>query len=278
MRTAQGAKRGLARLPAPFRQSGRFLFQLLFPGECEICGVELTEVSRIPVCPACLSQPYSQPAEFACISCGTPFLNNFPLRPDGRCAICRAGAAGFEGAYSFGPYDEPLSQLIHLFKYRRIRTLAGPLGELLHRAMPQDEQFDAIVPVPLHWRKQWKRGFNQSLLLAEELSRHTGLPVVKGLRRQRFTAAQAGLTNSQRRHNVASAFAARNAQQVAGKKILLIDDVMTTGSTLSAAANVLRRAGAARVTVLTLARADRRAPSPLSSRIPPNQLAVSGAS
>ena len=277
MRAAQSAKRGVARL-LPFRQSGRFTFRLLFPGECEICGIELTEVSRIPVCSACLNKPYSKPAEFACSTCGTPFLNDWPLRPDGRCALCRTGAAGFEGAYSFGPYDEPLSQLIHLFKYRRVRTLARPLGELLHRALPQNGQFDAIVPVPLHWRKQWKRGFNQSLFLAQELRRHTGLPVIQGLRRQRFTAAQAGLTNSQRRHNVASAFAIRNAQQVAGKKILLIDDVMTTGSTLAAAANVLRRAGAARVTVLTLARADRRAPSAISSRIPPNQLAVSGAS
>src|SRR6186997_697952 len=84
MRTVQSTKRGVACLPTPFRQSGRFLFQLLFPGECEICGTELKEVSRVPVCAGCLKKPYSQPAEFACITCGTPFLNDFPLRPDGR--------------------------------------------------------------------------------------------------------------------------------------------------------------------------------------------------
>jgi ComF family protein len=143
-----------------------------------------------------------------------------------------------------------------------VRTLARPLGALLSSALPCDEVFDAIVPVPLHWRRQWQRGFNQSELLARELGRRCGRPIVRALRRLRATTPQAGLSNTSRRRNVTQAFASRRAVRrapdVRGKRILLIDDVMTTGSTATACALALKRAGAARVTLLTVARADRR--------------------
>jgi ComF family protein len=107
--------------------------------------------------------------------------------------------------------------------------------------------------------RRWKRGFNQSELLARLLARRTGLPLLKALSRPRSTRAQAGLSNHARRMNVTRAFRAR---PVEGKRILLIDDVMTTGSTATACAQALKRAGARRVALLTVARADRRMPGP----------------
>ena len=150
-----------------------------------------------------------------------------------------------------------LRELIHVYKYGRVKTLARPLGGLLAAALPRDERFDAMAPAPLHWRRQWQRGFNQSELLARDLARRTGIPVVHALRRVRSTSIQAGLINTARRKNVAGAFCAR-PRLVAGKRILLIDDVMTTGSTAAACASALKRAGAARVALLTVARVDKR--------------------
>jgi ComF family protein len=126
-------------------------------------------------------------------------------------------------------------------------------------ALPRDERLDVIVPTPLHWWRRWRRGFNQSELLAREVSRRTGAPMRAALVRARATSTQAGLSNSARRRNVAGAFRARGASKAwAGQNVLLIDDVMTTGSTAAACATALKRAGAARVALLTIARVDRR--------------------
>lgn len=153
-----------------------------------------------------------------------------------------------------------LRELIHLYKYGRIKTLARPLSGFLIAALPRDERFDSVTAVPLHWRREWQRGFNQSDLLARELSRRCGIPAIRTLRRVRPTPAQAGLSNTARRRNMSSAFRQRRraAGSLPGKRILLIDDVMTTGSTAGACALALKRAGAARVALLTVARADRR--------------------
>lgn len=233
-------------------------FSILFPDDCRICGEPLHRASRIPLCPSCLQVPEPWSAEYRCVSCGTPFENAFPLDSDGRCSLCRHGLRGFDAAYCFGSYDGRLREWIHLFKYGRVKTMANPLVELLAAALPRQEQFDAIVPVPLHWRKRWQRGFNQSELLARGIARKWGLPVVRALRRLRYTSSQTGLSNTARRKNVASVFAA--SRELNGKRILLIDDVLTTGSTAAACARVLRRSGAAGVTLLTVARADRRMP------------------
>lgn len=244
--------------PAAVRTASYALFSLLFPSDCRICGRPLQQVTRIPLCAECLRPPAPFEAEYYCLSCRTPFHNAFPLDSEGRCALCRSGLRGFDAAYCFGSYEGLLREWIHLYKYGRIKTLVEPLGELLARAVPRDERFDAIVPVPLHWHRQWQRGFNQSELLARGLARRLGLPVVRALRRVRSTDAQAGLSNTARRRNVATAFRPRGRHPVAGRRILLIDDVMTTGSTAAACAAALKRAGAARVALLTVARVDRR--------------------
>jgi len=214
------------------------------------------------VCRDCLTAPQPLDAEFFCSSCRTPYQNSFPLDSEGRCSLCRNGLRGFDAAYSYGAYEGVLRELIHLYKFSRIQTMARPLADLLVAALPRDEKFDAVTPVPLHWRRQWQRGFNQSELLAREIGRRCGIPMVKVLRRARPTSAQAGLSNADRRRNVVAAFTCRRdalrRRKVQGLRILLIDDVMTTGSTAASCALVLKRAGAARVALLTVARVDRR--------------------
>lgn len=218
------------------------------------------EISRVPVCPRCLREPQPLEAEYFCSSCRTPFLSRYPLDSEGRCGLCRRGLRGFDAAYCYGAYEGALRGLIHLFKYGKVKTLAEPLGGLLAEAMPCDERFDLVTAVPLYWRREWQRGFNQSQLLAGVLARRTGVAAVSLLRRVRSTAVQAGLNNSSRRRNVAGAFEPKGRARAlaAGKQILLIDDVMTTGSTAASCALALKRAGAARVALMTVARVDRR--------------------
>ena len=234
------------------------LFSLIFPDDCRICAEPLRQVSRVPVCPACLAKAEPLSADYFCAQCRAPFRNAFPLDEQGRCALCRRGVSGFDAAYSYGFYEGELRALLHLFKYGRVQTLAKPLGRLLALALPREESFDAIVPMPLHWRKRWQRGFNQADLLAHEISRRTHTPVRNVLRRVRFTATQAGLTNAKRRKNVSGAFRPKGDHALRGQRVLLVDDVMTTGSTAAACARALKMAGAGHVVLLTVARTDRR--------------------
>jgi len=180
------------------------------------------------------------------------------LNAQGLCGLCSAGLIRFDAAYSYGGYDGPLRTLLHLFKYQRMRPLARPLGRLMVRALPRDERFDAIVPMPIHWRRWMARGYNQSELLAREVGARSGLPVERLLRRTRHTPVQAGLTSRERRLNVKNSFAVPDPGRVGGRCLLLIDDVLTTGATLNAASGALKQAGAARIAILTLARPDRR--------------------
>lgn len=231
---------------------------LVYPDECRVCGEPLREISRIPVCRRCLDDPKVMMAEYFCACCRTPFLNPHPLDEEGLCGLCRHGWNGFDAAYTFGAYEGTLRELVHLFKYSRIRTLADPLGIMMASALPRDQRFDMLVPMPLHWLRQWQRGYNQARLLARVVSRRTGIPVVNAMRRSRATAPQAGLTNAKRRRNVAGAFSVRKRVDIGGARVLLVDDVFTTGATASACAGALKRAGADHVSVLALARTDRR--------------------
>jgi ComF family protein len=129
---------------------------------------------------------------------------------------------------------------------------------LLLRALPLDQNFDAIIAMPMHWRKRWERGFNQSELLAAPIAKRFGLKLSSNLRRNRYTAPQAGLSETARRANLRHSFRVVKPEQVSGRRVLLIDDVFTTGATLRAATATLKAAGAAHVSALTLARVDRR--------------------
>jgi ComF family protein len=175
--------------------------------------------------------------------------------------LCRRGLSGFDAAYSFGFYDGTLRKLIQLFKYGRVSTLATPLGRMLTDALPRERAYDLIVPMPMHWRRRWSRGFNQAELLARVIARQLNIPIIRAVHRSKATPPQAGLTAAQRRANMSGAFGIRRPGSVQGKRILLVDDVFTTGSTAGACARALKRAGAAYVAVLTVARADRRSPA-----------------
>jgi len=241
------------------------LFNFIFPHECRVCGEMLREVARVPVCSRCLTEPAPMVAEFFCASCRTPFLNRAPLDEAGQCSLCRLGLSGFDAVFAYGSHEGALRKLVHLLKYEKMRPLARPLAGFLVRALPQDDgavrEFDAIVPLPLHWRRRLDRGFNQATLLSRESGRLLHIPVLSVVRRVKATPPQAGLTNAKRRANVRGAFRvkARAKAKIAGLRLLLVDDVLTTGATAAACARALKRAGAAQVTIATVSRADRRA-------------------
>ena len=165
----------------------------------------------------------------------------------------------FDRARSFGTYEGDLRKLIHLMKYDGMRPLAKELGRRLAETAKGFEEVDFLVPVPLYRWRWWRRGFNQAELLSAAIARATGIPArPRLLRRTRATESQAGLSNHRRRVNVAGAFAAPRPREVRGRRILLVDDVMTTGATLDACAKALKRAGAEYVGAVTSARARRR--------------------
>jgi ComF family protein len=210
------------------------------------------------VCARCLKEPQPLVAEYFCAGCRMPFVNRFPLDESGRCALCRLGVQGFDAVYSYGSYEDSLRRLIHLFKYEGVQPLAQRFGDWLALALPREQNFDVIVPMPLHWIKRWQRGFNQSDLLAREIGKRWQVPVRTVVRRKKSTTPQAGLTNAKRRANVSGAFAVRRGISLKGQRVLLVDDVITTGATARACALALKRAGAKHVAVLALARTDRR--------------------
>jgi ComF family protein len=234
------------------------LLGTVLPASCRLCLNPLDNFSTIPVCPKCLHSALPLEAAFACAGCRTPFLNASPLDANGLCLLCSAGVNRYDAAYSYGVYEGELRALIHLLKYGRVESLAGPLGRLLQRSLPGSDAYDAVVPVPLHWRRRFSRGFNQAHLLARVLGHALHIPVLSALRRTRSTPAQSSLTGIARRRNVRGAFQIRSSSNIAGTSLLLVDDVLTTGATANACATALKAAGARRVTVLTVARADRR--------------------
>lgn len=243
-------RRGLQTVAAGF-------LNRLFPDECRRCEEPLRNASRIPVGPSCLSHVHPLEAAFFCTLCRTPFVDSYPLDELDLCAICREGMVSFDSAYSYGSYDDTLRDSIHLFKYARIETLPNPLGTLMVNVIPRDEQFDVDQPMPMHWMKRWDRGLSQAELLAKPVARRCGVGLSHSLVRRKRGKSQAGLDYSERLANLKSAFRFAPPQPMAGKRVLLIDDVYTTGATLRAAAAALKVAGARRVSVLTLARVDR---------------------
>ena len=230
----------------------------MFPDECRICERPLRNLSRLPVCPSCLELPAPLVADFFCQACRTPFVDAYPLDEHDLCTVCRESLVNFDTVYSFGSYEGALRKLIHLFKYGKVETLAGPLSRLLLRSLPLDQRFDMVIAMPMHWRKRWERGFNQAELLARPVAKRYGLRLSMNLKRKRHTKAQAGLTEAQRIANAKNSFHVRQPEEIVRKRVLLIDDVFTTGATLRAAAAALKQAGAAHVSALTLARVDRR--------------------
>jgi len=228
------------------------LLEFIYPSHCGLCGSELGREERV-VCVACWRDLDAISAPF-CSLCGISLSRFAPL-----CPSCGLRRHRFSFARSHTLFDPGLQKIIHMLKYGRKRSLAEPLASLMAVVMSGDSRFEdmeALVPVPLHPIKLRERGYNQSELLASKLSRLTGLPVLAGaLIRTVNTPSQSQLNLSQRMINVQEAFRTRTCQSVENRRIVLVDDVLTTGATVDACAAALLDAGAAEVSVITIARA-----------------------
>ena len=237
------------------------LFATLFPSDCRLCGTPLVNISRLPVCRPCLSE-IRPIADGVCGICGERVFSPYALGAgETRCGLCRRLAPPFVKAVAYGSYEGGLRELIHLLKYQQVRPAAVVLARILTGAVSGIESGwtqspVVVVPVPLHARKLRQRGFNQSELIARDAIKLNGRMVLhhRVLERQRETQSQIGLTRHQRRENLRGAFAVTRPEEIAGREILLVDDVFTTGTTGAECARVLRRAGASKIFVATVAR------------------------
>jgi len=187
-------------------------------------------------------------------------MHNFSAGSKSLCVECILNPPVYSGARSFGFYSGEIARLVHGLKFLKRRNLvailAPMLAETFHKNWSAGE-FDIVIPIPLHSSRKRDRGFNQSGLIARTLARRIGVPFSGMiLERVRATSSQVGLSNSRRHENVSNAFRCNRPECVSGRRILLIDDVMTTGATVGSAAEELMRSGALRVSVLTLARTE----------------------
>jgi ComF family protein len=228
---------------------------LVYPPVCQICKDERAEIHDGYVGPKCRVGVHYITAPF-CDRCGLPYDGS--IHQPFVCANCADVTFSFRFARSAVVANALLLQVIHHYKYNRALYFEPFLAELLVReAAPAlaAEKWDLIVPVPLHPAKQREREFNQAERLARHLSRATGIPVKTNLvRRVKPTETQTHLNRGQRAENVRGAFAAIQPKQLHGEKVILLDDVMTTGATTSACAAALRQTGAGEVCVWTVAR------------------------
>ncbi|MGB9105294.1 MAG: ComF family protein [Terriglobales bacterium] len=263
---------------------------MLFPSHCRLCQAPLTRLSRLPVCQACLAdiRPIEGPR---CAACGERLISRHlhqdtregVLRqaedrlcaPPSLCLMCMQNEPVFTRASAYGSNEAGLRDLVHLLKYERVRPAANLLGRMLAEVVAElaeafGPQPPVVIAVPLHASKMRQRGFNQSELIARAMLKLKPAALDAKLNttvlvRHRATESQTGLTPAQRRDNVRGAFQVARGDQIGGRDILLVDDVFTTGCTVSECARVLRRAGAGRVFVATVVRvlkpeAERAAP------------------
>lgn len=232
---------------ALWRRAGTFCLDVLFPPVCAGCG----RVGLL-LCPACLAR--MQPVTGAiCRRCGRGLAGE--ERSAALCRACHDAPPPLAQMRASLRYAEPTDRLIHRLKYEGYFALARPLAGAMITGWPAWRPSpDLIVPIPLHPRRRRRRGYNQSELLARPLAEAVGVPFsTTALRRTRHTPPQVGLGPEARAANVLGAFDAA-AEEAAGRAILLIDDVLTTGATMTAAAVALLAAGAVSVSAYCLAR------------------------
>ncbi len=241
------------------RELADAFLNVLYPQSCFICNAPVVHQRECGVCGNCwhralqlrITSPW-------CACCGLPVLG-FDPGSGHLCSDCITDPPAFSAARSYGYYQAELSRIVQQLKFRGARNLVGLLGPLMASAFLDSwkrDEIDLIVPVPLHKKRRRERGFNQSELLASSIGTILAIPVRHGaVRRIRQTAPQVGLSDSERVDNVRGAFDCTRPAEIRGGRVLLVDDVMTTGATVRSVVQAIVRAGAARVSVLTLARA-----------------------
>src|SRR5438477_2220324 len=277
-----GKSRALAKLsenwrvPAWIGQAGGAFASIFLPAGCRLCDELLVGASRLPICADCLAS-FSRISGNVCQVCGVPLDFSPGDREEGNteeneaesdaslslfpetCLPCRSEPLHFERVRSFARYRDSLVRAIVLLKFEEMDPLADWFADRLAEVVRQNSatlQADLIVPVPLHKYRQRERGFNQAELLSKRLAKklkipHQGVLLV----RKRPRPDKHLLTSNERWEAVRGAFATRLGSQVDNRRVLLVDDVMTTGATLDACAKALREAGATAVVGVTVARA-----------------------
>ncbi len=246
------------------------LLDTIFPPKCLICGSfdglrlddkdiavrPLSHITASCFCGFCCNDLIPVGSPF-CTGCGLPFVSR--QGQDHTCWGCLTEKKYFRKARAFGVYNGSLMEAIHAFKYGKRVSLARPLAAFLRETFYDfwgRDHIDLLIPVPLHIKRLRERGFNQAHLLISRWAKKEGLPF-DGLLlfRKRWTEPQVYLNRKEREKNIRKAFSVKDPERIRGKKILLVDDVYTTGSTVNECARVLMKGGAEWVDVLTLARA-----------------------
>jgi ComF family protein len=249
------------------------LVTTIFPADCRVCGGPLTGAGLSPFCYGCVDSLREQTAEL-CACCGEAldmdglrFAQQIE-RENVLCSPCRMVRPEFERAAAWGVYSDGLRDAIRLLKYERMEAVARPVGVLLARVIERLEQSGmgrevTVIAVPLSSRKQRIRRYNQSVLLADEALRQLAKMDLRlktahpAMIRVRDTESQFGLSSRERRLNLRGAFVVKDPAAVSGREVLLVDDIYTTGATARECARVLRQAGATKVWVATVARAQK---------------------
>ncbi len=244
--------RSISSSPTWLLAVARRFVDTLFPPQCLKCRALVDTPGTL--CADCWREVTFIAPPF-CAACGTPFAHE--TGPDAFCGACLKESPPYGRARAVFVYTDASRDLVLRFKHADATHAAAAFGKWLARAGSDlIAEADVLVPVPLHWTRLFRRRYNQSALLAQALGKETGLPVVeRALTRRRATPSLGRLNRSARRRRLAGAIASgKMAQQVSGKRVLLIDDVLTTGETAAACIRPLTRAGATGVDVLTLAR------------------------
>jgi ComF family protein len=238
------------------------LASVLFPAPCAICSQTLTTASRIPVCAQCLDE-LERISDPICACCGRPLVAAPSQKAatavvELRCRLCRTDFYGFDRARSFAVYNRALSEVILLLKYERVTSIAGWFGERLAQLALEPGpgwHADVVVPVPLHRDRRRERGYNQAELIAKPVARRLNVRLDANLLiRTKPRPPQLVLSRAEHWNSVRGAYATREGMKIDNLRILLVDDVLTTGATLDACSRALKKAGASAVFGLTVGR------------------------
>ena len=248
-------------LRSQLRGAREALASVLFPAPCRLCGHSLDTAGAVPFCRACAKSLQQRLSEPLCYRCGRPIISGAVIGGVTRplCHFCRGYEYAFDHARSFGAYTPGMSRAILVLKYANVAPLGNWFARRLAELVAYDRNLydaDILVPVPLDKGRMRERGYNQAELIARPLARQLDIPLRSCLLvRTRPRPNELRLTRRERWETVRGAYATERGAQVDKLRVLLVDDVFTTGATLDACSKALKGSGAARVMALTVARA-----------------------